>query len=266
MLVAAAVAIADWMINPSPSPAAEVHSFSGSVSASLIPATFSGAAGPQNRLAGARRTSATWIAQSPGRRSTGEVPGEALSWPSTGSVSGLQESVDTGREGTAVSSFADSGRSDPAEIGLPDGWFDSDGPPLPQPPPPPRMFDAVNVNGITFDDLKFGIEIGEAFQREMLTENILRLNGLKIRIRGYIKPSFKQSGLQKFVFVRDNQECCFGPGAALYDCILVELERDKTTDFSVRPVAVVGQFYLDEFMGPDGNVWAIFRMRNAMVE
>lgn len=149
---------------------------------------------------------------------------------------------------------------------LPENWFDMDGPPLPQPPPPPREFDRVNINGLTFDDLKFGIEVGEAFQREMLTENLLRLDGLKIRIRGYIKPSFKQSGLEKFVFVRDNQECCFGPGAALYDCILVEMAKNRATDFSVRPVAVVGRFYLQEYTGPDGNVWAIFRMRDAVVE
>lgn len=119
---------------------------------------------------------------------------------------------------------------------------------------------------VTFDDLVFQMEKGGKFERSMLTEKITRLNGTKIRIRGFIRPAFKETGISKFVFVRDNQECCFGPGAALYDCILVELEGDKTTDYTVRPITVEGTLYLKEFKGPDGNIWAIYRMKNAAVE
>lgn len=164
---------------------------------------------------------------------------------------------------------AESAGGQQLSLPLPPGWFDDDAPPLPVPAgpePPARTFDQRGINQVTFDDLRFEIEVGEPFEREMLTANIERLNGLKIRIKGYIRPSFKQSGLEKFVFVRDNQECCFGPGAALYDCILVEMARGAATDYSVRPVAVAGTFFIDEYRGPDGNVWAIFRMRDARVE
>lgn len=119
---------------------------------------------------------------------------------------------------------------------------------------------------ISFDDLVFEMEKGGKFERSMLTEKILQMNGEQIRIRGFIRPAFKETGISKFVFVRDNQECCFGPGAALYDCILVELGGEKTTDYTVRPITVLGTLYLKEFKGPDGNIWAIYRMKNASVE
>ena len=119
---------------------------------------------------------------------------------------------------------------------------------------------------ISFDDLVFAMEKGGKFERSMLTEKILQMNGEQIRIRGFIRPAFKETGISKFVFVRDNQECCFGPGAALYDCILVELGGEKTTDYTVRPITVLGTIYIKEFKGPDGNIWAIYRMKNASVE
>ena len=122
------------------------------------------------------------------------------------------------------------------------------------------------LNDITFDTLKFDLEPGAAYDSKLLTKEIKELDGQKIKLRGYIRPSFKQSGITKFVFVRDNQACCFGPGAAIYDCVLVELDASKPTDFTVRPVSIVGEFFLKEFKGLDGNIWAIFRMRNAVVE
>lgn len=119
---------------------------------------------------------------------------------------------------------------------------------------------------ISFDDLVFEMEKGGQFKRTMLTEKINQMDGAQVRIRGFIRPAFKETGISKFVFVRDNQECCFGPGAALYDCILVELAGDKTTDYTVRPITVLGTLYLKEFKGPDGNIWAIYRMKNASVQ
>ena len=105
----------------------------------------------------------------------------------------------------------------------------------------------------TFDDIKFEMEKSDPFERSMITDNIAALVGIKIRIRGYILPSFQQSGLTKFVLVRDNMECCFGPGAALYDCIVVDMDAGRTTEFSIRPVAVEGTFSIRELKGPGPN-------------
>ena len=118
---------------------------------------------------------------------------------------------------------------------------------------------------ITFDNIKFDIPEGEPYSPEMLTEQVRSLDGEEVKLRGYIRPSFKQRDLKNFVFVRDDKECCFGPGAALFDCVVVKLAKDEKTDYTVRPVAVTGKFVLKEYTGPDGNVWAIYRMKNAAV-
>jgi hypothetical protein len=119
---------------------------------------------------------------------------------------------------------------------------------------------------LTFDDLKFAMQKGEPFQRSMLTQKIERLQGERIRIRGYILPSFQSTGITQFVLVRDNLECCFGPGAALFDCILVEMTPGKTTTFTVRPVAVEGIFSIKPLSGPDGKHLAIYRLQGWSVK
>jgi hypothetical protein len=118
----------------------------------------------------------------------------------------------------------------------------------------------------TFDDIKFDIEPDAPFERSLLTPEIEALAGQRIRIRGYILPTAQKRGIKQFVLVRDNQECCFGPGAALYDCILIRMQPGKTAEFSIQPVAVAGKFEIQEFKGLDGRHLAIFQMRGEEVE
>ena len=132
-------------------------------------------------------------------------------------------------------------------------------------PAKPEFMQPAKTGGtldLTFDNIKFDMEKGTKFEREMLTKEIEDLHGKTIRLRGFIKPGARQKGLTKFVFVRDDKECCFGPGAAIFDCVLVQMDKEKPTDFTVRPVTIEGKFYLKEYKGPDGNIWAIYRMKN----
>lgn len=118
----------------------------------------------------------------------------------------------------------------------------------------------------SFDDIIFDIEPDAPFERGMLTEEIEDLNGKRIKIRGYILPTAQKRGIKQFVLVRDNMECCFGPGAALYDCILVEMQPGRSAEFSIFPVAVTGEFRVDAFEGPEGRTLAVFQMRGEEVE
>ncbi len=122
---------------------------------------------------------------------------------------------------------------------------------------------------ISFDDLKFDIEVGGAYDPEMLTEEIRQLDGKVVKLRGYILPStlFRETNIDEFVLVRDNQECCFGPGAALYDCVVVNLINGVKTDFTTRPVTVTGTFHLKEYKYPDDSGhFAIFNIRGTSVK
>lgn len=126
--------------------------------------------------------------------------------------------------------------------------------------PAPARRSASAPREVTFDDIKLDMEKGAPFTRDLLPKRVTTLAGERIRIRGYILPSFQQTGLTQFVLVRDNQECCFGPGAALHDCIVVRMEPGRTTSFSIRPVAVAGTFRIDELKAPDGSHLAIYAM------
>ncbi len=116
------------------------------------------------------------------------------------------------------------------------------------------------LKDISFDDIKFDIAKDAPFKRDLLPKKIESLEGQLVRLRGYMLPSFQQSGIKKFVLVRDNMECCFGPGAAIYDCVIIEMQGSASASFSVRPMAVEGVFSVSEFKGPDGNHLAIYHI------
>lgn len=121
------------------------------------------------------------------------------------------------------------------------------------------------LRDISFDDLKFDMNKGDPFERSRLTDKIEALDGKRIRLRGYILPSFQQTGLTQFVLVRDNLSCCFGPGAAIYDCVIVEMKPGHSTDYSLYPVAVDGTFTIREMLDPDGKAVAIYHLDGEQV-
>ena len=118
---------------------------------------------------------------------------------------------------------------------------------------------------LTFDDLKFEIERDAKFEPTMLNDEVKSLNKRIVRIRGYILPTsvFQQKGIKQFVLVRDNQDCCFGPWAMIYDCIIIEMEEPKTIDFTTRPITVKGKIEIDtdSYKYPDGKNFAIYKMK-----
>jgi hypothetical protein len=113
---------------------------------------------------------------------------------------------------------------------------------------------------VTFDDIKLDLAKDEPFVEAKRTERLDQFDGERVRIRGFILPGYSQTGLKQFVLVRDNMQCCFGPGAALFDCIVVEMEGESTAEFSVRPVAVEGVFRVQELKDLDGRQLAIYHL------
>ncbi len=122
------------------------------------------------------------------------------------------------------------------------------------------------IREISFDDIVFEMDENAHFSKTLLPERVTSLVGQQIRIRGYILPSFQQTGLTQFVLVLDNLECCFGPGAALYDCIVVKMLSGRTAEFSIRPVAVTGIFGIKELKGPDGSHLAVYSLTGESVQ
>jgi hypothetical protein len=115
---------------------------------------------------------------------------------------------------------------------------------------------------ITFDDLEFAIERDGDFDRSMIPPSIEALNGAEVVIRGFILASsvLQPSGIRQFVLVRDNQQCCFGPGAYVYHNIRVEMDQGKSASFVVRPVTVEGTLTIEPWIGVDGKCYSVYHM------
>jgi len=80
---------------------------------------------------------------------------------------------------------------------------------------------------------------------DLFPEWLKNLDGKKVRIRGFMGPTFESTGLSQFVIARDLGICCFGPGARIYNLVMVEMRPGKTTDYiSQRPIDVVGTFHI----------------------
>lgn len=126
--------------------------------------------------------------------------------------------------------------------------------------------EAGKVKEVTFDDIALELKKGDPYSPALLTDKVKNLDGKPIRIRGFILPSFQQTGIKQFILVRDNMECCFGPGALLHDCIVVEMKGSATATFTVRPVSVEGRFSIDELKGPDGTFLAIYHLDGKQVK
>jgi hypothetical protein len=153
----------------------------------------------------------------------------------------------------------------PEVVSTPEPVADGDSEPAPRPKLKPGARTKVLARAgdrpydKTFDDLRFEMEVGTKFLRTMLTKEIEALDGTKLRIRGFMLPAAQNRGIREFVLVRDNQECCFGPGAALYDCIFVEMPAGKTVEYTRVPIAVEGIFNVREFV-VGGKHMAIYQM------
>ena len=129
--------------------------------------------------------------------------------------------------------------------------------------PKKKKWSSTKLNEITFDDLKFDIEKDGDFERDMLTDSIEGLDDKRVRLRGWILPLsvFQQKGIRSFILVRDNMECCFGPGALIFDCVKVEMVKGKSTNFTTQIITVEGEFSVKEYKYPDGEHYAIYRIK-----
>ena len=101
---------------------------------------------------------------------------------------------------------------------------------------------------------------------EYLPAWLKALNGEKVVVRGWMFPPLMTEGLPAFLFVRDNQICCFGREAKVYDKVRVTLKEGETTDYIFgRPFDVVGTFHI-ESEERDGELYFLYSIDNAVVK
>jgi hypothetical protein len=135
---------------------------------------------------------------------------------------------------------------------------------------PPASFSTPRGDGrpisITFDDLELAMKEDSVFDPGLLTPRVKQLDGQRVRIRGFIYPSvFQQTGITRFPLVK-NTECKFGPGGVAHHIIVVEMQPEVSTSFTIRPIAVEGVFTVRPWTGPDGMTWTIYHMVGEKVD
>lgn len=101
---------------------------------------------------------------------------------------------------------------------------------------------------------------------ELMPAWLRELSGQRIRIRGFMYPTFEAEGIERFVLARDNQICCFGRDPKVYDLVQVDLRAGKTTHYisPQRAFDVVGTFKIDLEV-VDGKPYGLYYIENAEI-
>ncbi|HVJ69854.1 MAG TPA: hypothetical protein VM510_17885 [Caulifigura sp.] len=122
---------------------------------------------------------------------------------------------------------------------------------------------------VSYDDLDLlkvlNMEPVPLNAEDYLPDWLKQLNGQKVRLKGWMFPPLMTEGLPAFLFVRDNQICCFGREAKVYDKVRVTLKEGTTTDYIFgRPFDVAGTFHI-ESEERDGQLYFLYSIDDAVV-
>lgn len=83
---------------------------------------------------------------------------------------------------------------------------------------------------------------------QAVAADVAALDGKKIFIKGYIRPDSitVQRGIDRFLLVRDNNQCCFGDLSKIkyYDQIDVVMLGDKRVDYSQGVIRIGGTLHV----------------------
>ena len=92
---------------------------------------------------------------------------------------------------------------------------------------------------ISFSMLKPDKRLNETFPSEME-----QYDGKKVFIKGFVRPSDRKLGLEKFLLVGDFGSCCFGGTPKLTEMVAIDLENGLTTNHNYKPRRIGGVFRL----------------------
>jgi hypothetical protein len=123
---------------------------------------------------------------------------------------------------------------------------------------------------VSYDDL----DLLKVLNLEPVTDNAVELmpawlkelDGKRIRIRGFMYPTFEAEGIETFALARDNQICCFGRDPKVYDLVQVDMRSGKTTVYipPTRSFDVVGKFKI-EMISEGGKPYGLYHIEEAEI-
>jgi hypothetical protein len=126
--------------------------------------------------------------------------------------------------------------------------------------------DAIRISYDDFDLLKvLNMEPVPVNAVDHFPKWLKDLDGKRVRVRGFMYPTFQETDIPAFVLARDNQICCFGRNPKIYDLVEVTLRDGVTTDYiQGRPFDVFGIFHISPEADGD-ELWQLYQMTDAVV-
>ena len=101
---------------------------------------------------------------------------------------------------------------------------------------------------------------------ELMPAWLRGLDGKRIRVRGFMYPTYDTEGIEQFVLARDNQICCFGREPKVYDLVQIYMKAGKTTNYipASRAFDVIGTFRI-QLQAEEGKIYGLYKIDQAEV-
>lgn len=90
-----------------------------------------------------------------------------------------------------------------------------------------------------------------------LTPEVKKLVGEKIFVKGFMWQTQQDEGLDSFVFLKDNGECCFGGSPQQFDKMHVIMQDGKLVDGHNGMISIAGVLRADVTADEDGAVYTL---------
>ena len=91
------------------------------------------------------------------------------------------------------------------------------------------------------------------------------VDGRRVRIRGFMFPTYKVRGIEKFFLAKDNGIMAFARAKSVTELIPIELKAGSTTEYiEGRPFDVVGTLHIDPVY-EDGELVQLYRIDDAEI-
>lgn len=92
-----------------------------------------------------------------------------------------------------------------------------------------------------------------------IPEDVLKLNGSKVRLHGYMIPMDQAANITRFALVADLFACCFGQPPQLQHTIIVTTPKGKSVSYYPDELVVEGTLKVSEEKD-EGFIISIFQM------
>lgn len=116
---------------------------------------------------------------------------------------------------------------------------------------------------ITYDDLDIGLKPDQDYEPWMMTVNVERMLGRRVRIEGFMSGGvFQRTNIREFPLVKE-KDCPFGRGHA-HHVTQVVLRGKELIDFTTEPIKLEGKLRLNPVAGATGTV-SLYQLDEATV-